>query len=185
MNTSRSQYDYDVAIIGGGSGGYAAAQTAVDRGLRTAVIEGGKEIGGLCVLRGCMPTKTLLYSAEVAHLARNAAIFGVQANDVSVNLAQVMARKNALIKDFADFRKQQLAEGKFKFIRALARFKDPHSLVLSTGETITSRSFVRPFGRQLEGLPVSGAIRDALRAPAGNPREQSRCRFHPRDRGSS
>jgi pyruvate/2-oxoglutarate dehydrogenase complex dihydrolipoamide dehydrogenase (E3) component len=142
MNTSRSQYDYDVAIIGGGSGGYAAARTAVDSGLRTAVIEGGKEIGGLCILRGCMPTKALLYSAEVAHTARNAAIFGVQANGVSVNLAQVMARKNALIKDFADFRKQQLAEGKFKFIRALARFKDPHSLGLSTGETITARSIV-------------------------------------------
>jgi len=65
-------FDFDVAIIGGGSGGYAAARTAAGAGLNTAVIEGGKEVGGLCILRGCMPTKALLYAADVIHLARHA-----------------------------------------------------------------------------------------------------------------
>ncbi len=55
--------DHDFVIIGGGSAGYAAARTAAGLGLRTAVVEGGAEVGGLCILRGCMPSKTLIESA--------------------------------------------------------------------------------------------------------------------------
>ena len=60
MRTTGEQFDYDLAVIGAGSGGYAAARTAVAEGLKTVVIEGGEEVGGLCILRGCMPTKALL-----------------------------------------------------------------------------------------------------------------------------
>src|SRR5262250_868189 len=112
---STHSYDYDVAIIGGGSGGYAAARTAANSGLKTVVVEGGQEIGGLCILRGCMPTKALLYAAEVVHLTGHAEPWGIRAEEVSFNFAQVMARKNAVIKDFADCREQQLRSGKFKF----------------------------------------------------------------------
>src|SRR5882762_6964076 len=111
-------FDYDVAIIGGGSGGYAAARTAAAAGLRTAVIEGGKEVGGLCILRGCMPTKALLYAADVIHLARHANTWGIRAAEVSFDFAQVMGRKNTMVKEFADDRVRQLTSGKFKFIRA-------------------------------------------------------------------
>lgn len=55
------KFDCDVAILGGGSAGYAAARTDAGEGLKTVVIEGGSEIGGLCILRGCMPSKALLY----------------------------------------------------------------------------------------------------------------------------
>ena len=67
---------WDVAIVGGGSAGYAAARTAAKEGLKTVVIEGGDEVGGLCILRGCMPSKALLYAAEVLHLARTAGTWG-------------------------------------------------------------------------------------------------------------
>src|ERR1700690_74513 len=115
-----NRFDYDVAILGGGSGGYAAARTAAGAGLKTAVVEGGDEVGGLCILRGCMPTKALLYAAEILHLARHPELWGIHTNGVSFDFAKVMARKNLLIKDFADFRAQQLESGKFKFIRARA-----------------------------------------------------------------
>jgi pyruvate/2-oxoglutarate dehydrogenase complex dihydrolipoamide dehydrogenase (E3) component len=69
MSTTGAKFDYDLAVIGGGSGGFAAARTAASEGLKTVVIEGGEEVGGLCILRGCMPTKALLYAAEVLHLA--------------------------------------------------------------------------------------------------------------------
>ena len=124
------RYDFDLAVIGGGSGGYAAARTAAAAGLKTAVIEGGRAIGGLCILRGCMPTKAMLYAAEVKHLAEHTATWGVHARKVSFNFAKVMARKNAQIKDFADFRVQQFHAGKFKFIRANAKFLDAHTLEL-------------------------------------------------------
>ena len=130
MKAKSGPFDFDVAIIGGGSGGYAAARTAAAAGLKTAVIEGGGEVGGLCILRGCMPTKALLYAAEVKHLAEHAETWGVRAGKVSFDFANVMARKNAQIKDFADFRVQQLNSKRFKFIRANAKFLDKHTVEL-------------------------------------------------------
>ncbi len=135
-------FDYDVAIIGGGSGGYAAARTAASAGLRVAVIEGGREVGGLCILRGCMPTKALLYAAEVKHLAQHPQTWGITSRDVGFDFSKVMARKDAMIKDFADFRVEQLNRGKFKFIRAMARFEDAHTLSLGNGERLTAAGFV-------------------------------------------
>src|SRR5450631_2718727 len=128
MKQKRGQFDFDVAIIGGGSGGYAAARTAAGAGLKTVVVEGGHEVGGLCILRGCMPTKALLYAAEVKHLAEHAETWGVRAGKVDFNFAKVMARKEAQIKDFAGFRVQQLNSKRFKFIRANARFLDAHTV---------------------------------------------------------
>ena len=72
-------------------------------GLKTVVIEGGKEVGGLCILRGCMPTKALLYAAEVKHLAEHAETWGVRAGKVSFDFAKVMARKNAYDQRFRRF----------------------------------------------------------------------------------
>ena len=154
MSLSNQGFDYDVAIIGGGSGGYAAARTAAAEGLKAAVIEGGEEVGGLCILRGCMPTKALLYAAEVMHLASHAAPWGIHAEDVSFNFSKVMARKNTLIKDFADCRVQQLENGKFRFIRAMARFIEPHTLELSTGARLTAGSFVIATGSTLAPSPL-------------------------------
>lgn len=136
------RYDFDVAIIGGGSGGYAAARTAAGAGLKTAIIEGGKEVGGLCILRGCMPTKAMLYAAEVKHLAEHAGTWGVRAGKVGFDFTNVMARKAAQIKDFAGFRVQQLNSGRFKFIRANARFLDTHTVALSNGKKLTAKNFV-------------------------------------------
>src|SRR5262245_55323197 len=147
-------FDFDVAVIGGGSGGYAAARTAAAAGLKTAVIEGGDEIGGLCILRGCMPTKALLYAAEVMHLARHPDPWGIRTQKVSFNFSRVMARKNALIRDFADCRVQQLTNGKFKFVRALARFADTHTVELSSGKNISAAHFVIATGSSVAPSPL-------------------------------
>ncbi|MEI7728435.1 MAG: NAD(P)/FAD-dependent oxidoreductase [Verrucomicrobiota bacterium] len=133
---------YDLAVIGGGSAGYAATRTGVAAGLRTVILEGGAEVGGLCILRGCMPSKALLYASEVLHLCRNAATWGLRVEDASFNFARVMARKDAMIQEFAEYRRQQLASGKFTFLRAQARFTDPHTLELKDGQTIKARHFV-------------------------------------------
>jgi dihydrolipoamide dehydrogenase len=148
------KYDFDMAVIGGGSGGYAAARTAASAGLKTVVIEGGEEVGGLCILRGCMPTKALLYAAEVKHLAEHAATWGVRAGWVTFDFAKVMARKSAQIKDFADFRVQQLNAGKFKFIRAHATFLDVHTVKLSNGRKLTAKHFVIATGSRVSSAPL-------------------------------
>jgi pyruvate/2-oxoglutarate dehydrogenase complex dihydrolipoamide dehydrogenase (E3) component len=154
MSTGSGNYDFEVAVIGGGSAGFAAARTAAAAGLKTAVIEGGEEIGGLCILRGCMPTKALLYAAEVLHLARHAEPWGVRVEEAGFNWAQVMARKNSLIEDFAAYRRKQLQEGKFTFIRANARFVDPHTLELTTGQKLTAGSIVIATGSTLAPCPL-------------------------------
>ena len=122
---------YDVAVVGGGSAGYAAARTAAAAGLRTVVIEGGAEVGGLCILRGCMPSKALLYAAEALHLARQGKTWGLRIPKAGFDFARVMARKRAMVEDFAAFRRQQLNEGRFDFLRARARFADGHTLELT------------------------------------------------------
>jgi dihydrolipoamide dehydrogenase len=146
-------YDFEVAVIGGGSGGYAAARSTTAAGLKTVVIDGASELGGLCILRGCMPTKALLYAAEVMHLASHSEPWGIRA-DVTFDFAKVMARKNAMVKEFADYRAQQLTAGKFELIRAMARFTDPHTLTLSNGRTLTAKHFVLATGSTVAPSPL-------------------------------
>lgn len=152
MNTHT--FDFDVAILGAGSAGYAAARTATAAGLKTAVIEGGPEVGGLCILRGCMPSKALLYAAEVLHLARNGKTWGLQPGKIGFDFKKVMARKAAMIEDFASYRRKQLASGKFKFIRANARFFDEHTLQLDNGKKLTARHFVIGTGSVVAPPPL-------------------------------
>jgi pyruvate/2-oxoglutarate dehydrogenase complex dihydrolipoamide dehydrogenase (E3) component len=155
MNSIPAPFAYDLAVVGAGSGGYAAARTAIAEGMKVVVIEGGEEVGGLCILRGCMPTKALLWAAEVMHLARHAGTWGVQPGQVGYDLKQVMARKNAMIKDFADFRQQQLNAGRFAFLRANATFLDAHTLELSNGERLGAKNFVIATGSRIAPSPLA------------------------------
>lgn len=154
-NPADAQFDYDVAILGGGSAGYAAPRTAVAAGLRTVVIEGGAEVGGLCILRGCMPSKALLYAAEVLHRAGHAEPWGIRAENVGFDFAQVMVRKNTLIQEFADERREQLASDKFTFIRANASFLDPHTVAMSNAGLLTAAYFVITTGSTVAPSPLS------------------------------
>lgn len=154
MNSGGNSFDCDLAVIGGGSGGYAAARTAAAAGLRAVVLEGGEEVGGLCILRGCMPTKALLYASEVIHLARQTGTWGIHAPGVKFDFQQVMARKQALIGEFADYRRQQLAGGRFQFVRDRARFLDPQTLELGDGSRLTAAHFVIATGSVVSPPPL-------------------------------
>ena len=107
---------YDFLVIGGGSAGYAAARTAHDLGLSTAVIDGAAELGGLCILRGCMPSKSLIESSNRSRAMRRAPEFGLRAGEISVHTDEIIARKRRLISEFAEYRRGQLADGRFDLI---------------------------------------------------------------------
>lgn len=145
-----------MVIVGGGSAGYAAARTARASGKSVAVVEGGRDVGGLCILRGCMPTKALLHAAEVSHLVRKAATWGITAPSPGIDFPAVMERKNRLIREFADYRQKQLTDGRFTFFRAQAAFVDAFTLALSTGETLTADGFVLATGSVVSDPPVPG-----------------------------
>jgi len=88
---------YDLVVIGSGPGGYVAALRAAQLGKKTCVVE-RDALGGVCLNRGCIPTKALAHAAEVCSLARHGADFGVQTGEVSVDFAKVQANKDAVVK---------------------------------------------------------------------------------------
>jgi pyruvate/2-oxoglutarate dehydrogenase complex dihydrolipoamide dehydrogenase (E3) component len=119
----------DLAVIGGGSAGYAAARTAASLGLQTAVIDGAEELGGLCILRGCMPSKALIESANRARTLARAGEFGLGLSvPPQVDAEVIRRRKRALVEDFASYRRGQLGSGTFRLVRGRARFLDPRTL---------------------------------------------------------
>jgi pyruvate/2-oxoglutarate dehydrogenase complex dihydrolipoamide dehydrogenase (E3) component len=147
-------FDFDCVVVGGGSGGYAAARTLSAAQWRVAVVDGGEEVGGLCILRGCMPTKALLHAAELRQAIHHAARWGIHTGPVTTDVPALFARKDALIREFADYRRQQLESGRFEFIRSQARFLDPHTLQLSSGNTLRARHFVVATGSVIAPLPL-------------------------------
>jgi pyruvate/2-oxoglutarate dehydrogenase complex dihydrolipoamide dehydrogenase (E3) component len=152
--------DFDLAVIGAGSAGFAAARLAAGKGFRTALLERGPEVGGLCILRGCMPTKALLHAAEVRHTARKSAVWGLQPGAVRFDFERVMARKDAVIEEFAAYRREQLSSGSFEFIRQSARFADAFTLTLGDGASLTARHFIIATGSRVSDPPLPG-LREA------------------------
>ena len=151
-------YDYDFLIIGGGSAGYAAARTAAASGLKTCVVDGAPELGGLCILRGCMPSKTLLQSASRFASMRRAGEFGLRASGLGFDGSEIVARKRRLISGFAEYRAEQLQDGRFDLVRGLARFADASTVVATfpdgTERRITARTFLLATGSKVGPVPI-------------------------------
>jgi len=152
--------DFDFIVLGGGSAGYAAASTAAALGLRVAVVEGAQEVGGLCILRGCMPSKTLIESANRFLALRQASEFGLVTGPVGFSAPEMQARKRRWVGEFADYRAKQLESGRFEFIRGWAAFVDPHCVEIRTPEgalrRLTSRTFLLATGSRLKIVEVPG-----------------------------
>jgi pyruvate/2-oxoglutarate dehydrogenase complex dihydrolipoamide dehydrogenase (E3) component len=156
-------FDFDLVVIGGGSGGYAAARTAHGEGLKVAVIDGAAELGGLCILRGCMPSKALIESANRQLVVRHAAEFGLKATTQGVDVRQIRDRKRTLIADFAGYRQGQLEDGRFVLHRGRASFVDAHTLEVQPRDgsavfAVRARSFMIATGSEVSVPPVPGLV---------------------------
>ena len=154
--------EYDLVVIGGGSAGNAAARKATSLGLRVALVEGGKEVGGLCILRGCMPSKTVLESANRYLVIQRAREFGLRAEQTAVVASEVLARKRRLVSQFADWRREELEKAPFAFIRGHARFVGEHRIEVQPMEAgrppfeVESRTFIVATGSHIANVPVPG-----------------------------
>ncbi|MGI5848698.1 MAG: dihydrolipoyl dehydrogenase [Christensenellales bacterium] len=100
---------YDLIVIGGGPAGYRAAERAGKAGLKTLLIE-KREVGGVCLNEGCIPTKTLLYSAKLKDKARTGEKYGVYASDILLNHLSVLARKKSVVSKLVAGIKMQLKQ---------------------------------------------------------------------------
>ncbi|HME80859.1 MAG TPA: FAD-dependent oxidoreductase [Candidatus Eremiobacteraceae bacterium] len=152
-----STHEFDLCVIGAGSAGFAAATTARRMGKRVSLVDGDGPLGGLCILRGCMPSKTVLRSAEVAHLARTAGDVGVTVSGVAPDVAAVIARKRRIIEGFADYRVGGIKE--FPLFRGQPTFTGPHELAIGP-DTIRASKFVLSTG-SVVNLPDIPGLREA------------------------
>jgi pyruvate/2-oxoglutarate dehydrogenase complex dihydrolipoamide dehydrogenase (E3) component len=150
------KFDCDFLVLGGGSAGFNAARLAESLGLKTIIVDGAPELGGLCILRGCMPSKTLLYMAEVLHLAQKGKTFGLKIPSAKADMAAIHARKKRIIADFASYREKALTGGKFELIRAHAAFLDPHTVQLTNGRKLRARYILIGTGSKAAVPPVPG-----------------------------
>lgn len=131
---------HDVIVIGGGSAGYAAARTACDAGANVGIVDQGP-LGGLCILRGCMPSKAILRSAEIAALMTRAKEFGLEPVPVRADLSAIVDRKNRLVQEFAEDRIKALKDPRFTLYQERGLFTSPQEIRVGA-RVLSARAFI-------------------------------------------
>ncbi len=156
-NGAKPTFDYDVVVIGAGSGGLVACKLANGLGKRTALVEGHK-IGGDCTWFGCVPSKTLIRSAYVAHQTKLLRDFGLEPKGpIEFDARNVMAHVRDIVeKDAATHPPESYEAEGINVLLDTARFLDPHTIQVGD-RTVSSARFVlctgsRPFVPPAEGL---------------------------------
>ena len=150
------EQNFDFLVLGGGSAGYAAARTFHEHGGSVAVVDCAEELGGLCILRGCMPSKTLIYSAEILHLAQKGNVFGFKGSKPVADLTAMNLRKKKVIAEFADYRKEQLEDGRFSLFRSRGRFIGENCVELDDGSIIAANKIVISSGSEINQPDIPG-----------------------------
>jgi len=152
-----SDGQFDVVVLGGGSGGYATALRAAQLNLSVALIEKDK-LGGTCLHRGCIPTKALLHAAEVADATRESAQFGVKAELVGIDMAGVNAYKDGVVARLHKGLQGLVSAAKITYVPGHGRLVGPRTVEVD-GQRYEGRNVVLATGsysRTLPGLEIDG-----------------------------
>jgi len=155
---------YDLGIIGAGPAGYVAAERAGHNGLNTVLFE-ARELGGVCLNEGCMPTKTLLNSAKIADHARESGKFGVNAGAISVDFAKVMERKEKVVKTLVSGIASKMKKNKVTVVRGHAEISgkaQDHFIVLSGKENYQCKNLLIATGAEAAVPPIKGLQREKI-----------------------
>jgi dihydrolipoamide dehydrogenase len=124
--------EYDLVILGGGTGGYVAAIRAAQLGLKTAIVEKEK-LGGTCLHKGCIPSKALLRSAEVYSTMKRSEEFGVLSQEVSLNFSMVQERKEKIVEQLHKGVQHLMKKGKIDLYQGIGRILGPSIFSPLTG----------------------------------------------------
>jgi dihydrolipoamide dehydrogenase len=144
----------DIAIVGGGPGGYVAAIHAAHLGASVALIEKDR-LGGTCLNRGCIPTKALVKSADVLSEAKRAADFGIEVSSASANFQKVMARKNAVVEKLVTGVEQLMKANRITVYKGVGCLTSPHNITVNN-QDITARKIIIATGSESTLLPIPG-----------------------------
>lgn len=145
---------YDVAVLGGGPGGYVAAIRCAQFGLKTALIEAG-ELGGTCLNRGCIPTKSLLHAAETYENVKNAAALGVSTGQVSYDYAAMAAYKDSVVQKQRKGVASLLKAHGVNLLSGFGTLTDSHAISVG-GETVAAENVILATGGAPAPLNVPG-----------------------------
>ena len=154
---------YDLAIIGGGPGGYVAAERAGGAGLSVILFE-KRELGGVCLNEGCIPTKTLLYSAKVLDYAHHADKYGVTVEGAALEYAKVLKRKEKVVKKLVGGIKVKMREAAVEVVKeeATIQGKNGEAFVITAGEaSYEARKLLICTGSEAAVPPIPG-LREGL-----------------------
>ena len=154
---------YDLAIIGGGPGGYVAAERAGAAGLSVILFE-KRELGGVCLNEGCIPTKTLLYSAKVFDYTRHADKYGVTVDGSAIDFGAVFKRKQKVVKKLVGGVKVQMREAQVEVVReeAMIQGRSSEGITIASGEsTYEARNLLICTGSEAVVPPIPG-LREGL-----------------------
>jgi pyruvate/2-oxoglutarate dehydrogenase complex dihydrolipoamide dehydrogenase (E3) component len=147
-------HDYDLVIVGAGSGGYAAARTARDCGASVALVDQGP-LGGLCILRGCMPSKAFLASSDALHEAKRAGELGIRIGGaIGADMPFIAQRKRVLIKDFADYRIEGI--NGFPTYMGSAKFRSPREVQVGDSTVLRAPKFIVATGSSVSPPVLPG-----------------------------
>lgn len=158
--------DYQLIVIGAGPGGYTAALQAAKRGLRTAVVE-RREVGGTCLNRGCIPTKTLLHASQVYFDAKHSAPIGVHVGEISVDLGEMFAYKRNVSAQLREGIETFLAKAKVDVLAGTAVISAPGTVVVTgtdgesttyTADHILAATGSVPLCPPIPGLDLPGVL---------------------------
>ena len=151
---------HDLIVIGGGSAGHAAARTAAGLGAKVALIESAEPLGGLCILRGCMPSQALSETANRMRGIRRAARFGIRAGEPELDVGALRERVRSLVAGFRQERESEMTGGCYKLLRGSASFTGEHEIAFAAedGEvrSLTAATFVIATGSTPVIPPIPG-----------------------------
>jgi glutathione reductase (NADPH) len=148
--------EYDLLVIGGGSGGLAHAQRAAEYGARAGVIEYGP-LGGTCVNVGCVPKKVMWYAAEMQHHLEHAADYGFGIDVSGHDWASLKARRDAYVTRLNDIYERNLDRRGVEYIQGAAHFVDPHTLAVGDELYRADRIAIATGGRPMvPDIPGAG-----------------------------
>ncbi len=153
-----ADHNFDLVILGSGSGGYAAALRGSQLGMSVALIERDK-LGGTCLHRGCIPTKALLHSAEVADVTREAGSYGVNATFQSIDMTAVNKYRDSIVEKLYKGLTGLVASKDITFINGEGRMTGPKTMTVN-GENYTGKNVVLATGSNTRtlGIEITGRV---------------------------